>query len=86
MNLASYQLLCIATYLPREGPETILYLLRKRNLTLYKNLSTSREAGNFCCVKFHFHFYFDRTTYSPREGPETVGHIQNVQHMKFGQV
>ena len=37
---------CIAPYLPREGPETFTGFGEHGNSLDYKNLSTSRGAGN----------------------------------------
>ena len=38
---------CIATYLPREGPETFVQIAELLPFRLYSYLSTSRGVGNF---------------------------------------
>ena len=102
VNLPSFSLTGIATYLPREGPETPLLgknSLGKRKVQLpiylergrkpfpriihllncrfrYRNLSTSRGAGNsFEGARFLLNL-FRISPYLPLEGPETQHPLQ----------
>ena len=64
---------CIATYLPREGPETVSQKSSLLFFVRYSSLSTSRGAGNLLRAFFLLFiiYYLCIATYQPREGPET---------------
>ena len=78
----------IATYLPREGPETLRLCRFRHKLYLYRYLSTSRGAGNSCVYRNSTSDVV-RPMYSqllPREGPETGFQCPNDKHGDYVQI
>ena len=64
----------IPTYLPREGPETLIADFLSL-ASFYRYLSTSRGAGNLSARSpANCEWRFSISTYLPREGPETRRH------------